>query len=253
MSAENPHNFEERRETSLSPLLPELRMHESLPQFETPEEQVAYLAAHSLGHTVGQMLMTKLVAEINDAERQELTQEAIIDETTGLLNKRGFAKAYRNIEKTPDAKPAMIAFGDLDRFKELNTDHGHVKVDGLLREIAAEMTDSVREQDIVASYGGDEFAIILQSVSPEVAAKIIQRMQERVSGIKGTHDMTLGDARLSMSVGLAQYDPDLPMEEVLHNAGLQLKLAKDAEGGKGQIFFDGQPISYAPPQPELVA
>ena len=241
----------DRRQAHLEPLLPTIAFQESLPEFTEPEEQLAYLSAHSIGHTIGQMLSTKFLAEANEAEKAGLRDEVLIDETTGLLNKRGFAEAYNNLKSIPNAK-AIIAFMDLDHFKAINTKFGNIKVDGLLRTVGGVMQSSLRDLDIVASYGGDESALILQGVNPEQAAGVIQRLQAAVGEITGTDQIDLKGDRLQLSVGITEYDPEASMETVLDAAAEQLLLAKKAESGKGQIFFEGQPITPSQPEPALV-
>ncbi len=118
-----------------------------------------------------------------DRNRRELELRSNLDILTGLLNRRAlldtantmFQDLHRN-----NRKFAML-FADLDKFKAVNDDLGHAAGDLVLRQFADIIKNSIRSSDVAARFGGDEFVILLENTSPEVAECVATRIQQQVS------------------------------------------------------------------------
>jgi diguanylate cyclase (GGDEF)-like protein/PAS domain S-box-containing protein len=112
---------------------------------------------------------TAFKRRLADAERQART-----DELTGLANRRHFSAALAAAMADPEiaARAALLSL-DIDKFKQVNDVHGHPAGDAVLREVARRIREAVREQDIVARTGGEEFAVL--AIGP--------------GGDKGLHDL----------------------------------------------------------------
>lgn len=105
--------------------------------------------------------------------------QAATDSLTGLLNRRSFENAVRTARQ---AHPSMaVVMADLDRFKELNDTYGHDTGDRALRLFAQTLRASVRGEDVVCRYGGEEFAIALPSCAAEDAAKMLDALRASIS------------------------------------------------------------------------
>ena len=105
--------------------------------------------------------------ELRDRE-QRLAVEASTDSLTQLLNRGAFTEA---LERSCAAnEPAILAFVDLDNFKDINDSFGHHMGDEVLIEVAARLRRVVRAEDVIARYGGDEFVILVKSSRDEADA-----------------------------------------------------------------------------------
>lgn len=127
---------------------------------------------------------------------------AIVDELTGLRNRRGFdALAEHTIAMCRRVdEPATLLYFDLDDFKAVNDDLGHAAGDRVLRRFAKHLRETFRDSDVVARVGGDEFCVLLTSATTE-------DIHRPLSLLKGRLEMSGGEPLVSFSVGIAPYDP----------------------------------------------
>jgi diguanylate cyclase (GGDEF)-like protein len=105
---------------------------------------------------------------------------------------------------------------DMDDFKRLNDEHGHLHGDDVLANVAGVLTDSVREGDLVARYGGEEFVIAMPGTELNAAADIAERLRLAIFDATPT----------SVSIGCAVRRPGEPAEAVLKRADDLLLAAK---------------------------
>ena len=120
---------------------------------------------------------------------------------------------------------------DIDRFKRLNDTFGHAVGDHVLREVAQAIAEAVREDDVPARFGGEEFAVLLRNPSPEVAVEVGERVRRAVS----TLDLRrLGVPGVCVSVGVAvATSPEMPLDVVIDEADRALYRAK--RGGRDRV------------------
>ncbi len=98
---------------------------------------------------------------------------------------------------------------DLDSFKPINDNFGHQKGDTVLRDLVAIFRSIVREQDVIARYGGDEFLIVLEGADADVATQMIDRLQDAVSQYDpGLMHSRIGRLRIGVSIGYACFPID---------------------------------------------
>ncbi len=172
----------------------------------------------------GEMNLKPLTRVIHYAiERQKaqsrLQNLSLVDELTGVYNRRGFMTIANQQVKLAQRTQTqwMIIFADVDGLKKINDTFGHPEGDQVLREVANLLKSTFRESDVIARIGGDEFAVLALAATESVAKSFIHRLQNMVD----IHNAALGRKyRLSISLGLAHYDSQNPrrVEEVLAQA-----------------------------------
>jgi diguanylate cyclase (GGDEF)-like protein len=119
------------------------------------------------------------------AQFEEMQFLADHDPLTRLLNRRSFRRQLEleTARSSRYGRPFALVVGDVDRFKRLNDQHGHVAGDEALEAIAGVLMDGRREVDTVYRIGGDEFALILPEVGADEAAAVIERIREQLAAV----------------------------------------------------------------------
>ena len=166
--------------------------------------------------------------------RRELERLARVDALTGLANRREFDErlglALKRLQR-PHA-PLAVLLLDIDHFKSINDTHGHAVGDVVLRAFAERLRGSVRETDLVARPGGDEFAILIEDASPgsaeAVAGKVIDAARAPVP-IDG------GEIPISTSIGIAYAHGPVDAGALLKQADAALYAAKGAGRGRYHV------------------
>ena len=161
--------------------------------------------------------------------REEMRFKATHDALTGLLN-RGAILALLRTELNRSAQehaPVSLLLCDVDHFKHVNDVHGHLVGDEMLRQVAVRLQDSVRAQDAVGRYGGEEFLILLNGCASAQVRDRAERVREAVAC--GSFPVENGALSISLSVGTLAVDnwnTDLPIEPLLKEVDAALYLAK---------------------------
>jgi diguanylate cyclase (GGDEF)-like protein len=152
---------------------------------------------------------------------------ATTDALTGLPNRRYFDEFCALLARRRRADDAIgILMIDIDRFKVLNDRHGHAVGDEVLRSVARAVGGAVRDDDVPARFGGEEFVVLLRRPTRTVAVEVGQRVREAV-GALDLHG--LGVPGVSVSVGVAVAETaDQPIAEVIERADRALYRAKRA-------------------------
>jgi diguanylate cyclase (GGDEF)-like protein len=156
---------------------------------------------------------------------REAEARASTDSLTGLPNRRYFDEFCALLARRRRAEDAIgILMVDIDRFKLLNDAHGHAVGDEVLRAVAAAIAAAVREDDVPARFGGEEFAVLLRNPSRDEAVEVGERVREAVSALELSR---FGVAAVSVSVGVAVASiPDQPIAEIIEQADRALYDAK---------------------------
>ncbi|GIW05477.1 MAG: hypothetical protein KatS3mg060_0282 [Dehalococcoidia bacterium] len=177
---------------------------------------------------VGWLIVLRDVTDRKALERQ-LRYQAFHDALTGLVNRRMFVDRLGQALDSDQAERQAVLFVDLDGFKQVNDTLGHHAGDELLKAVARRLVGCTRSEDVVARYGGDEFAVLLAPVEREsdvrrVADRILLALSEAFS-IDG--DTVHIGCSVGYVFGFAGARPD----DLLRRADLALYAAKAA--GKG--------------------
>ncbi|MDA8084435.1 MAG: GGDEF domain-containing protein [Nitrospiraceae bacterium] len=150
------------------------------------------------------------------------------DPLTGLYNRNYFNEIILNeIERTKRyGNSFSVVMLDIDNFKWINDNYGHIFGDKLLKDCAGILTDCVRAADILVRYGGDEFVIIIPEGERNKCTEVIQRLDSRI----GEWNLRYAnpDYSLSISSGCASYEQGREIMAVLKEADERMYLAKKA-------------------------
>jgi diguanylate cyclase (GGDEF)-like protein/PAS domain S-box-containing protein len=151
---------------------------------------------------------------IDITERKEMEERlrrmSIIDDLTGLYNRRGFLTLAQQQLKVAERnrKEMTLFFADLDNMKWINDTLGHLEGDHALMDVAAVLKESFRESDILSRIGGDEFAILALETAEINPDMLVLRLNQ---GLKDFNQQRIRPYNLSLSIGLARYTPNLPL------------------------------------------
>lgn len=178
---------------------------------------------------------TSILANSLDQANSELIHLALHDTLTQLPNRillndrleHAVAKAARKNSRF------ALFFMDLDGFKAINDVYGHHVGDELLIQVAARITDSVRQEDTVARLGGDEFVVLIESGEPEESATLAQRL---IEGISKPYLINGIKVQVSTSIGVALFPDDgADTHELMVNADAAMYHAK--QSGRNDYYF----------------
>ena len=161
-----------------------------------------------------------------NAANAALQHLADTDELTGILNLRGFlAAAGQELARASRYKrPLCLLFLDIDKFKEVNDTFGHAAGDRTLKMVVEEMARQLRDGDIMARIGGDEFVMLLRESAPDEAAHVAERICAAV--ISATTQAVGATFTTAVSVGVAQWNPAETIDQLLARADSALYAVK---------------------------
>jgi len=142
-----------------------------------------------------------LLAHI-ERHREQMATQSNLDQLTGLLNRRGLEEraAFLFGDVRSQQRPLSVLFADLDGFKGINDTLGHHVGDSVLRKVAGLIDASIRDSDVAARYGGDEFVVIMPGTDMLHATLVAARLQAAVGQWARNGEVTLS---LSIGIGAA--------------------------------------------------
>ncbi len=193
-----------------------------------------------------QNLQSELKSSKQQVERlhQELEsarKETLIDPLTGILNRRGLEAKVKGIfsDETSVESGLCLLMVDIDHFKKVNDDYGHVFGDRVLRATAEALKSKIKGQDSVARWGGEEFAVLLPGTNVPGAHAVAEHIRKSIerSSIRrlGTNEDVGG---ITVSVGVAAYTRGISFVDLLDQADKALYFSKKT--GRNKTSVHGQ-------------
>jgi len=167
---------------------------------------------------------------------ERIQRQATVDGLTGLINHKTF---YEALEKEVWRSrryggTISLIMADIDNLKVINDTYGHRAGDKVIKEVSRHIRDCIRQIDVAARYGGDEFAVILPNTALEEAIIVSERLVDTVSGAPVVWQRT--QIPLSVSVGVGQYGPDVSPEDITSRSDQALYHAKQSGKNTVKVF-----------------
>jgi diguanylate cyclase (GGDEF)-like protein/PAS domain S-box-containing protein len=214
-----------------------LRLHDAMLRTAPGQQVPVALSCAPLPREQQAMVVTVLDMSVVRHLHQQLEFQAVTDPLTGLLNRRGFYQTVENLllrgERSDSAW--VLLYLDLDGFKRVNDSLGHDAGDRVLRWVSEQLKACLRPFDILARMGGDEFTALLDLEFPEQAAKIAEKLIERVSICQQIDGL---DIALGASIGIATFpDCGANLDGLLRASDIAMYEAKRA-GRQQYRFYD---------------
>ena len=171
-----------------------------------------------------------------------LRKQANMDSLTELDNRKRLRERLVALLNGQNREPGAFFFIDVDNFKAINDNLGHMFGDEVLRYIASEIKRKVRSSDIIGRIGGDEFVVYLREANSEKA--IAEKAKDICDLFTNTYRELVDRYSVSCSVGISIYPRDgKTYEELFHNADKALYYAKE-QGKNGYAFYDDTMTDY---------
>lgn len=196
-----------------------------------------------MGAVLGLVLLAAAMSDVID----RLTLERDLDPLTETLNRRAFERLARHrIADRQNHPLALIAF-DIDKFKSINDRYGHAAGDTVLRRFAAILRAAVREKDVVARIGGEEFVLLLPGADEPSAFQIADRLRTVLESSRFNEiDATIC---VTMSAGVARYRPGEAVAALLARADHLLYAAKRA--GRNRVITESPGQTRGTPERDI--
>ena len=181
-----------------------------------------------------------------------LRKQATQDPLTSLANRSQFEAlaAHALARSQRDGSPVTLLLCDADLFKRINDQYGHAVGDAVLVAIANVLAANLRDGDVLARWGGDEFLLLLPDMEPHSAQTLLERTREAIAALPVPNAPP--GLRLSMSAGLALHLPHSSPQETLERADQALYAAKDQGRNRVALAPELQPapLDDAPAMPQ---
>ncbi|WP_439887895.1 putative bifunctional diguanylate cyclase/phosphodiesterase [Pseudomonas sp. MBLB4123] len=187
-------------------------------------------------HKVREQLQVSTLISQLDLARASLQQVAQFDSLTELLNRQGLDEALGEKIQAhrQQGTPLAVMFLDIDHFKRINDSLGHAAGDEMLRVLAERINGVLRDKDVIARFGGDEFCVVASLIDNEEARHLAQRLLLRIK------EPIVLDGRsivMTSSIGISLFPKDgESCEELIKHADLALYQSKGSGRNNAQFF-----------------
>jgi diguanylate cyclase (GGDEF)-like protein len=163
----------------------------------------------------------------NTLNRALLTRSGFTDPLTGLRNRRYLESRLEEelARSQRDRRPLACVLLDIDHFKRINDEHGHLVGDQVLRELAQRVGREVRASDVAARYGGEEFVMLLPNTELNAGYAVAERVRASVAAAPFPSPDLARPLDITVSLGIAEFRPEPGVE--LATAGKRLLAAAD--------------------------
>nr|WP_136250402.1 GGDEF domain-containing protein [Ningiella ruwaisensis] len=154
---------------------------------------------------------------------EEISALAEIDKLTQLYNREKLDSALNALAKhsAKHRQPLSLMILDIDHFKKINDEHGHLEGDKVLSELALKLKAKMRQDDLLARWGGEEFVILLKNTPLNIASELAERLRVETSA------QAIVSKKLTLSIGVGEFNPPESTEQFLSRVDGALYKAKE--------------------------
>jgi diguanylate cyclase (GGDEF)-like protein len=173
-----------------------------------------------------------------EAREEQSRHQALHDALSGLPNRHHFVErlqdALDGLVQSRNNGRVVVAYIDVDRFKDVNDTMGHQAGDALIMAVANRLSGILAPSDFLARFGGDEFAVLRRAIDPAAAEELAQRLRQ---GFGETFDVYGQHIRMTASVGIAMApDHGASPQELMRHADIALYQAKNQGRDRAMLF-----------------
>jgi len=201
-----------------------------------------FVANLAVSAAVTLLVLTLTLLAVNRFRRQ-LETAAQVDAMTGMLNRQAFELIFEQArsEVRRHHQPMSLILIDIDLFKRINDGHGHLAGDQVIRAVAALIQGSVRGNDVIGRWGGEEFLLLLKDCPQRQALAIAEKLRLAIAA----QPLQVGGAEvtISASMGTAEYQADETLAAFFARADAALYRAK--QGGRNRVEGSGDDAGAA--------
>jgi diguanylate cyclase (GGDEF)-like protein len=174
----------------------------------------------------------------NIQQSQKLEKLALIDELTQIFNRRAFFKIAKKIlnRAKREQKPITLIMLDIDYFKQINDSYGHKTGDIVLKKFVEKIKQTIRENDLFARIGGEEFVILLYDVSEKNLDTIVKKILNEIRQMKIKLNKDTIQITVSLGIYTVKPDYDETIDQALINADKALYVAKKTGRNKAVYY-----------------
>ncbi|MDR9889245.1 GGDEF domain-containing protein [Pseudenterobacter timonensis] len=185
-----------------------LSSHEHWPRiFYSFALPLAAIAIHQVIQKRNDRFAQQLLYQLLE-ERETLTDLSMIDPLTGVYNRRGLQNRIENLPASEHHEHFILLL-DIDHFKAYNDRYGHMMGDQALTRVSAAIRDTVRSRDIVARFGGEEFLVLLTSLTLDQARQTAERIRQQILDLKIPHCLNESTfTTITVSIGMGIFDTE---------------------------------------------
>jgi diguanylate cyclase (GGDEF)-like protein/putative nucleotidyltransferase with HDIG domain len=183
-----------------------------------------------------------------------LQHQTRLEPKTGLYNARFFADTLSTELERADKfnRPLTVVMADVDLLRNINNNYGHLAGDTVLIGIANTLREFVRDYDIVARFGGEEYAILMPETTLQQALPLIEQLRHKVATTAYEVSTSVTPLTVTMSFGVAEREIyGQTGEQIVHNADLSVYRAKSTTRNRVCYYEDGEIKDYSKGEPPV--
>jgi diguanylate cyclase len=173
------------------------------------------------------LLLLWIVHDLKEeySHKMYLIIEANKDPLTKVYNRRGLMSNFNQLVfKRSESCPLTVAFMDLDHFKIVNDQYGHIMGDQVLKEVSSLIAENIRNLDVLGRYGGEEFVVLLPNCKKDEACKVLERIRHKIETFPiKVNEETI---QVTISIGIASTESFQP-KDLFAAADHAVYIAKD--------------------------
>jgi len=165
---------------------------------------------------------------------KRLEEASYKDPLTNIYNRRGIHKEIENLcqHYNTEKNNFSLMICDIDYFKNINDNHGHLAGDEVLKKVVNEINNVIRKNDILGRWGGEEFLVLLPNATIEGAYEVAEKIRDSIENTSFKYNDNI--LALTISIGIAEKNEKIPIEDVIKKADEHMYMAKNE--GRNTVF-----------------